>query len=46
MALAWRPNAGWGAGWETAAAVEAASTPVHRYETNALVRLSRTLEIR
>jgi hypothetical protein len=46
MALAWRPNTGWGQGWETAAAVEAASTPVHRYETNALIRLSRTLEIR
>lgn len=46
MALAWRPSTGWGTGWETAAAVEAASTPVHRYETNALLRLSRTLEFR
>jgi hypothetical protein len=46
MAIAWRPTTGWGKGWETAAAVEAASTPVHRYETNALVRLSRTLEFR
>jgi hypothetical protein len=46
IALAWRPNTGWGKGWETAAAVEAASTPVHRYETNALIRVSRTLEIR
>jgi hypothetical protein len=45
MAIAWRPTTRWGKGWETAAAVEAASTPVHRYETNALVRLSRTLEI-
>jgi hypothetical protein len=46
MALAWRPTTSWGRGWETAAAVEAAATPVHRYETNALLRLSRTLEIR
>jgi hypothetical protein len=46
MAIAWRPTTGWGKGWETAAACEAASTPVHRYETNALVRLSRTLEFR
>jgi hypothetical protein len=45
MAFAWRPTTRWGRGWETAAAVEAASTPVHRYETNALVRLSRVLEI-
>jgi hypothetical protein len=46
MAIAWRPTTWWGKGWETAAAVEAASTPLHRYETNALIRLSRTLEIR
>jgi hypothetical protein len=46
MALAWRPTTKWGRGWETAAAVEAASTPVHRYETNALLRLARTLEFR
>jgi hypothetical protein len=46
MAFAWRPTTQWGKGWETAAAIEAASTPVHRYETNALIRLSRTLEIR
>jgi hypothetical protein len=46
MALAWRPTTSWGRGWETAAAVEAAATPVHRYEANALLRLSRTLEIR
>jgi hypothetical protein len=45
MALAWRPTTWWGKGWETAAAVEAASTPVHRYETNALIRLARTLEL-
>jgi hypothetical protein len=46
MALAWRPSTRWGKGWETAAAVEAASTPVHRYETNALIRLAKTLEFR
>ena len=28
-------------GWEVAAAVEASSTPLHRYETDALLRLSR-----
>ncbi|HEY1697628.1 MAG TPA: hypothetical protein VGG39_35950 [Polyangiaceae bacterium] len=42
MALAWRPHGG----WELAGAVEASSTPVHRYEMDALLRLSRTLEIR
>jgi hypothetical protein len=41
MALGWRHK-----GWEVAAAVEAASTPQYRYETNVLARLSRTLEIR
>ena len=41
LALAWRS----GTGWEAAGAIEAASTPVHRFETNALLRLSRTLEI-
>jgi hypothetical protein len=46
MAIAWRPTTWWGKGWETAAAVEAASTPLHRYETNALLRLARTLEFR
>jgi hypothetical protein len=46
MAVAWRPTTRWGRGWETAVAVEAASTPIHRYETNALLRLSRTLEFR
>ncbi len=42
LALAWRS----GTGWEAAGAVEAASTPVHRFETNALLRLSRTMELR
>ncbi len=41
MALAWRS----GTGWEVAGAVEAASTPEHRYEANGLVRVSRTLEV-
>jgi len=40
-ALAWRS----GTGWEAACAVEAASTPVHRFETNAILRLSRSLEV-
>jgi len=39
--LAWRP----GTGWEAAAAIEGASTPEHRYELNALARLSRSLEV-
>jgi hypothetical protein len=39
-ALSWRS----GTGWEVAGAVEASSSPIHRYETNALVRLSRALE--
>ncbi len=40
--LAWRsPD-----GWEVAAAVEASSSPLHRYETDALLRVSRALEIR
>jgi len=42
MALAWRSHTG----WEVAAAVEAASTPEYRYETNALARVSRALELR
>jgi hypothetical protein len=42
MALAWRSP--WG--FDTAAAVEAAATPTHRFETNALVRLSYPLELR
>jgi hypothetical protein len=33
-------------GWEVAAAVEASSSPVHRYEINALTRLSAPLEFR
>jgi hypothetical protein len=41
MALGWRHKA-----WEVAAAVEAASTPEYRYETNVLARLSRTLELK
>ncbi len=40
VALAWRS----GTGWEAAGALEAASTPVHSFETNALLRVSRTLE--
>jgi hypothetical protein len=42
MALTWRSRDG----WEAASGVEAASTPEHRYELNALARLSRVLEIR
>jgi len=41
LALAWRS----GTGWEAATAVEAASTPVHSFETNALLRVSRTMEL-
>jgi len=41
MAIGWRP----GKGWETAAAVEAGASPQNRYEVNALLRLSRTLEL-
>jgi hypothetical protein len=40
-ALSWRSEVG----WEVAGAVEASSSPVHRYETNALVRVSRALEL-
>jgi hypothetical protein len=40
--LAWRSRRG----WEVAAAVEASSSPIHRYETNALMRVSAPLEIR
>lgn len=36
LALSWRRG-----GWEVAAAVEGAATPEHRYETNALARVSR-----
>src|ERR1019366_5289964 len=42
VALSWRSRAG----WEVAGGLEASSTPAHRYETDALVRLSRALEIR
>lgn len=42
VALGWRSASG----WEAAGAVEAASTPVHRFETNALLRVARTLEVR
>jgi hypothetical protein len=42
VALAWRTRSG----WEVAGAVEASSTPLHRYEADALVRLSRSLELR
>jgi hypothetical protein len=41
VALAWRSASG----WEAAAAVEAAATPAHAFEANALARLSRTLEL-
>jgi len=41
MALSWRSHNG----WEAASGMEAASTPEHRYELNALVRLSRVLEV-
>jgi len=40
LAIAWKSRTG----WETAGAIEAAATPLHRYETNALVRLSRSWE--
>jgi hypothetical protein len=42
MALSWRSPSG----WEVAGATEAASTPEHRFELNALVRLARTMELR
>jgi hypothetical protein len=41
LALSWRSEAG----WEAAAAVEAGATPLQRFETNALLRLARTLEV-
>jgi len=37
-ALSWRSHDG----WEVAAALEASASPLHRYEADALVRLSRT----
>jgi hypothetical protein len=42
LALAWRSHTG----WEVAGALEASSTPVHRYESDALLRVSRVLEIK
>ncbi len=39
-ALGWRSSS---TGWEVAGALEASSTPVHRYEANALLRVSHTL---
>jgi hypothetical protein len=41
-ALSWKSRRG----WEVAAAVEASSSPLRRYETNALLRVSGALEIR
>jgi hypothetical protein len=40
--LSWRSQRG----WEVAAAVEASSSPIHRYETNALMRVSAPFEVR
>jgi hypothetical protein len=40
MALSWRSRTG----WEVAGALEASSTPAHRYETDALVRVARTFD--
>jgi hypothetical protein len=42
LALSWRARSG----WDVAGAVEASSTPIHRYETDALVRVSRAWEVR
>jgi hypothetical protein len=39
-ALSWRS----GAGWNVAAAIEASSSPLHRYEADALLRLSYAFE--
>jgi hypothetical protein len=41
-ALSWRSRDG----WEVGAAVEASSSPLHRYETDALARVSRALDLR
>jgi hypothetical protein len=41
LALSWRSTVG----WQVAGALEASATPQHRYEADALVRLSRTLDI-
>jgi hypothetical protein len=40
LALAWRRS-----GWEVAAAAEVASTPTHRYEVDALLRVARVMEL-
>lgn len=42
LALGWRP----GHGWEAAAGVEASASPERKYSVDALVRLSKTLEVR
>jgi hypothetical protein len=42
VALSWRSRDG----WEVAGALEASTSPQHRYETDALVRIARVLEIR
>jgi hypothetical protein len=42
LSLSWRSRAE----WELAGAIEASSTPQYRYQTNALVRLSRALDVR
>jgi hypothetical protein len=39
-ALSWRSPKG----WEVAGALEASATPLHRYETDALLRLSYALD--
>jgi hypothetical protein len=41
LALTWRS----GTGWESSAAVEAGAGPRQQFETNALLRLSRNLEV-
>lgn len=40
IALSWRS----GTGWEASTALEAGATPLYKFETNALLRLARTLE--
>ena len=40
VALSWRSRGG----WEVAGAFEGSSTPLHRYEADALVRVARALE--
>lgn len=42
LALSWRSRSS----WEVAGGLEASSTPEHRYEVDALLRLSRSVEIR